>query len=1234
MDWLFQNVLSMSLSAGFLAAVVMGLRWFFRSSPKWVHCALWALVAVRLLCPSLPRSEYSMVPQRVSDPQRMVEVMEEMPAFVPMPTPEMEPMAELPRAEIPAAPAPVEEIQPVPAARPINYMEILGWIWAGGVCIMGGYAIFSYLRLRRRVAASVDLGNRVFLCDYIGTPFILGLVKPRIYLPSQLDSKTAGFVLAHEQAHLRRRDHWWKPFGFALLSIHWFNPMIWAAYILLCRDIEMACDEAVIRTMDQEEKMGYSGALLRCSLPRHLVSICPLAFGEVGVRERIKSVLHYRKPALWLTLAAVAAVIGAAVFFLTDPAGPAGEVEFYQTAYYNSSSDYLELTEYDKEFREIGQKEYYGGLLYNSSETTYRNDPASYFGKGRVRTVTYTVDPDSPFTICPESGIDVPPGESTTLIYHEMLDENGNVTDSRCNFEGLIFSFNAIYDGKGNKLNEAEEWEKNSNHTTCTYDENGNLLTKTSQWNRDSGLRDRTEKYTYDEQGRQTSYQLYYDGALEIDETSVWNDNGTKRSALRKTEFFPDSIYSYSYDETGLVETCDISWPDGAVYRQCITTYDEYGNVLSKIDRENGMEWRIYYNYIGTDGTKSIGIPKDIYTPGKEVVAHPAPNQEPEPRITIEARDVTPAGCILQVKISPRLKNALLSVGNGFTLERKNGDKWEKLEPLDHHFVQWYPRELGELPLVNGYYSADYAVSWSRLYGILPPGEYRLNTSLSNYYSEACSAKFTIEENESAVGEQSIQRCMNALNELISGQIYHVEIVDDQDRRDLYAQYSNHWLHLSYSSPTTTYPVGGQMMLGGTRYIKMQGAWAFNEEAPEKALTEWFEEFVFEHQNLELQRSGGKREIPFRVAYRPGRELPQKEHFITFCLDLDDHLVGIREEGVITEYNGQAVEQPYSRTLTVVSTEPEILEELIYPEEAKLRDKESCSTFSWEHDRKESGGGQFTDAENFVNKKPHPIEDNISQVYYLAKQELRSNLAVQYGIICRDEAAKMWRVEFRYVGGSGGYVYMDDNGVTQLVKMSYPADLGAGQVEEALEKCRAVLTQVQTAPCFGIETTFSYNNRSSTGERTIQSWVQDGDWLEIIKSPFGDVQPVRLFSQGQVFENDHGWGDQYQRFTGESAGSLGQFVPWLLSTRWENYDVMLLETDSVVTRFLMRPKAGDGDEFSAAFWFGEDGTFESARVETRHEGVAVSSQTTKILTMEDQSVRDRIDQQAALFAAD
>lgn len=211
MDRLFQNVLAMSLSAGLLAAVVMGLRWCFQKSPKWVHCALWALVAVRLLCPSLPRSEYSMVPQRVSDPERIVEFVEEMPVFVPMPAPEMTPMAEPPRAEIPAPPVPVQEAAPVIMEKSINWMALLGWVWLGGICIMGGYAIFSCLRLRRRVAASVDLGNRVFLCDYIDTPFILGLVKPRIYLPSQLDSKTAGFVLAHEQAHLLRRDHWWKP---------------------------------------------------------------------------------------------------------------------------------------------------------------------------------------------------------------------------------------------------------------------------------------------------------------------------------------------------------------------------------------------------------------------------------------------------------------------------------------------------------------------------------------------------------------------------------------------------------------------------------------------------------------------------------------------------------------------------------------------------------------------------------------------------------------------------------------------------------------------------------------------------------------------------------------------------------------------------------------------------------------------------------------------------------------
>lgn len=196
----------------------------------------------------------------------------------------------------------------------------LAYVWLAGMAVLLGWAAFSWLRLRRQVAASVSVAKGVYICDDIASPFILGVLRPRIYLPSGLTGATLESVLRHERAHLKRRDHWWKPLAHVLIAVYWFNPLLWAAYVLLCRDIELACDERVVRDMTREDRAAYSQALLQCSLNRRRrLVLCPLAFGEVGVRTRVKSVLRYRRPAVWLSAAAVLLCAALAVTFLTEP---------------------------------------------------------------------------------------------------------------------------------------------------------------------------------------------------------------------------------------------------------------------------------------------------------------------------------------------------------------------------------------------------------------------------------------------------------------------------------------------------------------------------------------------------------------------------------------------------------------------------------------------------------------------------------------------------------------------------------------------------------------------------------------------------------------------------------------------------------------------------------------------------------------------------------------------------
>ena len=307
----FLKLLNLSISASWLVLAVLVLRLISKRSPKWMNVLLWGIVALRLMLPFSIESALSLIPSAETVSPAAVQ-------FAPAPT-ITSGVSVIDNAVNPSL---SEHFAAVPTAsvNPLYvWTEIAGWVWLIGLGAMLLYALVSYLRLRRRVSVSLPIQDCIYLCDAISSPFILGVVKPHIYLPSGLDEVQRQNVLSHERAHLARRDHWWKPLGFALLAVYWFNPVLWLAYTLLCRDIELACDERVIRTMDESAVKTYSTVLLACSIPRKAVITCPLAFGEVGVKERVKNALHYKKPAFWVVAASVAVCVVVAVCFLTNP---------------------------------------------------------------------------------------------------------------------------------------------------------------------------------------------------------------------------------------------------------------------------------------------------------------------------------------------------------------------------------------------------------------------------------------------------------------------------------------------------------------------------------------------------------------------------------------------------------------------------------------------------------------------------------------------------------------------------------------------------------------------------------------------------------------------------------------------------------------------------------------------------------------------------------------------------
>ena len=310
MSDLFLKIVNMSISASWLVVAVLILRLVLKKAPKWVNVLLWGIVAVRLICPFSFESVLSLIPSAETFPEKIISG----PSF-----------------DVQTGITPIDnringylgdryfEGVTVPTNNGNNVMTILTIVWIIGILLLATYTIISYQRLNRKVDTAVHYKDNIFQSENVSSPFVLGIINPRIYLPFSMNEQDMEHVVAHEQAHIRRKDHWWKPLGFLLLTVHWFNPLMWLAYVLLCRDIELACDEKVIKELGNEQRADYTQALVACSVNRRMIAACPLAFGEVGVKERVKSVMNYKKPAFWVIIIAVIVCVIVAVCFLTNP---------------------------------------------------------------------------------------------------------------------------------------------------------------------------------------------------------------------------------------------------------------------------------------------------------------------------------------------------------------------------------------------------------------------------------------------------------------------------------------------------------------------------------------------------------------------------------------------------------------------------------------------------------------------------------------------------------------------------------------------------------------------------------------------------------------------------------------------------------------------------------------------------------------------------------------------------
>lgn len=375
MDDVFLKLVNLSISASWLILAVLVLRFVLKKAPKWVMPLLWGVVALRLVCLFSIESALSLIPSAETIPSEIVTETRE---------PVLYEQATLDIVTNPTLPSAAEV--PVGVSRQQAQVDfnIYSVLWLAGMAALLVHALVSAGRLKRKLATAILLRDNIYESEFVDSPFVFGVVKPNIYLPMHMDEGTAAYVIAHEHAHLARRDHWWKVLGYLVLALHWFNPLVWVAYILFCRDIELACDEKVVKGLDGAARADYSQALLSCAAPKRAVAACPLAFGEGNIKTRVKSALHYKKPAFWVAAAAVLAVVIVAVCFLTNPKSERGSLVWAQklnAADVASIELYVPSEGKARQYKKLDTEEMAQAVeLINSSRGTYIEKPETVYG--------------------------------------------------------------------------------------------------------------------------------------------------------------------------------------------------------------------------------------------------------------------------------------------------------------------------------------------------------------------------------------------------------------------------------------------------------------------------------------------------------------------------------------------------------------------------------------------------------------------------------------------------------------------------------------------------------------------------------------------------------------------------------------------------------------------------------------------------------------------------------------
>ncbi len=421
---IFLKIVNMSISACWIVLAIVLLRIILKKAPKWVNCVLWGIAGLRLIMPFSFESVFSLIPsaETISKP-------------VDSPRPQIESGVTIIDNQVNSyLKGNYFEGVTRPAGNFVDITTIMAVIWVVGIVALLIYTAISFIRLKRKIGTAVLLSDNIYQSESVVSPFVLGIIKPKIYLPFNMNEQDMEHVIAHEQAHLRRKDHLWKPLGFLILTLHWFNPMVWLGYILLCRDIELACDEKVVKEFNNEQKADYSQALLTCSVNRRMIAACPVAFGEVGVKNRVKSVLNYKKPAFWLIIVAIIISIVVAVCFLTNPKN----TSIFNSKYETDKCLYSDVVSAEKE-TETNNVVYSitsNGIMYRTFEDGTTDELGAF-----VET-DYTTDTLKEMLNKQGEKVDL----GNTKIAYEISNENGNYVVFQ-KFNGTVYLVSFFSDG-------------------------------------------------------------------------------------------------------------------------------------------------------------------------------------------------------------------------------------------------------------------------------------------------------------------------------------------------------------------------------------------------------------------------------------------------------------------------------------------------------------------------------------------------------------------------------------------------------------------------------------------------------------------------------------------------------------------------------------------------------------------------------------------------------------------